>query len=134
MVEVVKTPEEADAILKVRVKTANPSVLATTSAKFLFPSGAGVGVDGPTNRVVASVYNASLGAEFTLERTHPESKKDLVVWTGMFSRSKAFPATNLLGALGSTSALINDSEFDRALQDLARSLVEEAHNNMLLRF
>jgi hypothetical protein len=134
MVEVSGSLEAADAVLRVRVREASTRVLANTPASNLFPSGLGVGLEGPRDRVVATVYNATLGVEFSLERTRPEPRQSRNVWRGLFNRSKAFPGTNQLGAMGTTSALINESEFDRALQEMARSLVTEAHTNMLLRF
>lgn len=56
------------------------------------------------------------------------------IWASGFSRAKGFPATNQLDAFGNTSPLINESEFDRALKDLAESLTGDLHESILAGF
>ena len=41
---------------------------------------------------------------------------------------------NQLGVIGNTSALINDSEFERSLADLAASMMGDLHESMLAMF
>jgi hypothetical protein len=56
------------------------------------------------------------------------------LWSGGFSKSKPFPANNQLGVFGTTSALINESEFDRVLRDLAEGIAADMHESMLAGF
>src|SRR6185312_2812483 len=86
------------------------------------------------NIQIATEYSATLSCDFMLVRPHPAPKQKAVVWTGSFSRSKLFEASNNLGAEGDTSALINESEFDRALSDMASSMMDDVHESMLAMF
>jgi hypothetical protein len=111
---------------------------------------------------VATDYNASLNCEFNLQLVQQwyDPKKygpgklaappptptprpgsleaqratGQVIWSGNFSRTKPFPASNQVGAFGTTSSLINESEFDRALGDLAESMMADLHESMMAMF
>mgnify|MGYP001574673287 CR=1 FL=1 len=105
------------------------SIGAAVAASVLEPAGRG---DGTT--YVASEYQASLTAAFALVRRRATPGKKPMIWTAPFSRLKRFPANNRLDVLGTTSALINESEFDRALGDLAESMMGDVHESMLSMF
>ncbi|MEK6579060.1 MAG: hypothetical protein AABZ55_07515, partial [Bdellovibrionota bacterium] len=83
---------------------------------------------------VAWEYQAALTCQFDLQRTVIAPGKKPVIWTGGFSRSKPYPGSNQLGPPGTTSALINESEFERALSDLAENMMEDVHESMLAMF
>lgn len=83
---------------------------------------------------VAATYRAFLGCHFYLMRRNPPPGKRAMVWNMPFAKDKPYNASNQLGPMGTTSALINESEFDRALSDLAISLMEDVHESMLARF
>ena len=51
-----------------------------------------------------------------------------------FLRGKPFAGNNQLGVQGDTSVLINQSEFERALGDLAVSMMGDLHESMLAMF
>jgi hypothetical protein len=53
-----------------------------------------------------------------------------VVYNDIIRRSETFPATIYLGQLGDTSALINESAFERALDDLSVSVVTDAEESV----
>jgi hypothetical protein len=55
-------------------------------------------------------------------------------WSSHFTRSKPFPASNQLDVPGTTSVQINDSEFERTLAELARSMMADVHESMLSMF
>ena len=84
----------------------------------------------PKNFFVAVEYSASLSVNFSLTRR--EDKK--VIWTSGFGRSKNYPGNNQLGVRGTTSQLINESEFDRSLNEMAEQMMWEVHEAMLARF
>lgn len=143
-VRLVSDKDEADAILTGTVTTAQYALASSTSAKDLNPKNTG-----PSDRQVATLYQASLGCAFALERTRlpkppkklpagvtPESAADFAkhIWSSSFGRSKNFSANTQLGVLGTTAALINDSEFDRALHDLAESMMGDVHESMTALF
>lgn len=131
-IRIVSHEEEADAILSGTVDSASYGVSLTKGAKDLEKgdrlkeSFQGVNV--------ATVYTASLGCSFSLVRRNPVPGKSPNLWSGGFGRSKPFPATNQLDVVGTTSALINETEFDRALGDLAKLILADMHEDMLSQF
>ncbi|MFZ9596367.1 MAG: LPS assembly lipoprotein LptE [Bdellovibrionia bacterium] len=135
-VTLVHHPEEADALLQGSVQTASFGVSASTSVSQLNPLGLGAQL--PTAQFsVATEYMAILACGFSLVKRGPlkQSQSSLgVIWSSSFARSKPFPALNQLDVLGTTSALMNESEFDRALGDLAKSMMDDVHESMLSMF
>jgi hypothetical protein len=127
-VVVVSNKEDADAILKGFVNIASYAADAS----------AAVGqIPGLPNNLfaesllVASEYVATLSCSFVLERTRPSPGQRKVVWTSGFSRTTPFNASNQVGVIGSTSALLNESEFDRQLATMSQSMSEDVHESML---
>jgi hypothetical protein len=84
--------------------------------------------------IVATEFQALLNCSFKLVLTHPAPDKKSDLWSSTFSRAKTFPANNQLGNFGTTSSLINESEFDRALADMARNMMADVHESMLAMF
>ena len=76
-------------------------------------------------------YVAVLGCDFTLRTIEGRGVPVEVLWKGGLSRSKPFPANNQLWSLGSTSALINESELERSLGDVAEQMGRDAVQSML---
>lgn len=126
-IRLARTPEGADAILSGSVSRAEYAILAATTENALLPES----IKGRISVQVATVYQASLACEFTLHRRSAEAPS---LWSSSFSRTKPFSAQNQLGTLGRTSALINESEFERALQDLTETMVADVHESMLAGF
>jgi hypothetical protein len=127
-VRIVSNKEDADAILRGYVNIA--SYAADVSA----PVNSGLGL--PNNLaaeslLVATEYVATLSCSFVLERTHPEGGQKKVVWTSGFTRTTPFGGSNQVGVYGTTSALLNESEFDRALGEMSVSVSEDMHESML---
>jgi len=139
-VTLVYSPEAADAVLKGSVGEADYIATAANPAYTLqgnYPPGAGVaGVNTNfgNNPLIAQYYAATLACGFTLERVHPSPMQKKIVWSAGFTRSKPFPANNQVGTLGTTSALINQSEFLRAISDVANSVAADMHESMLAMF
>ena len=131
ILSLVPRAEEADAVLESAVQRAAYSPSGTTTTTNLFPAGKVPGITGSPNVLVATEFSAILSCQFKLTRRGPSSK---VLWAGSVSRSKLFPANNQLGAFGSTSALINESEFERALKDLSALVVSEMHESLRISF
>lgn len=139
-IRVVQDPEIADAVLTGKISQADAVVTSTTSAGQLNP----INILSPTSNslqqyefgsiYVAASYNAVLTCSFTLVRRNPGPKQKPVVWSGSFTRSSPYPATNQLGALGTTSALINDSEFDRTVLQVAHDMTIDVREAMVDRF
>ena len=125
-VKLVRSAEDADAVIKGTVASAEYTSSALTTASQLAPIGTG-----PSNILVASQYNALLTCTFDLYRAKKDGTHGDYLWGSQFSRTKFFPANTQLGTLGTTSALINDSEFDRTLSDLAESMMSDVHESML---
>jgi hypothetical protein len=127
-VKLVLDPTKADAILRGTVTEASFSASDPVSVDTLRPE-----KTGPDSVTVASFYLASLHCSFFMERMQTQ-KHDSNVWGAGFSRRKTFPGNTQLGVLGTTSALINESEFDRALSDLATSMMADVHESLMVIF
>jgi hypothetical protein len=78
------------------------------------------------NIQIAKSYNVNLRVKFTLAKVYPPK----VLWEDVLSRTKSFPATIYLGPTGSTSALINESVYERVLSELSVSLVTDAEESI----
>ncbi|MGE0615162.1 MAG: LPS assembly lipoprotein LptE [Bacteriovoracia bacterium] len=128
-VKIVHNREDADAILTGIVEAAAYNAAAGTNVRNL-PGASPTFQAQPVPIDVASVYGANLACTFALSRT----KNDERLWGSGFSRSRTFPANNQLGVLGTTSALINDSEFDRAISELADEIAGDVHESMFSMF
>lgn len=127
-VQIVRNEKDADAILRGSVSGADSVPGASIPANRLKPV-----ESGPSNVFVAIEYMATLSCEFKLLRA-VDGKPGKMIWNSGFSRSHAYPGNNQLGVAGATSQLINESEFDRVLGDLARMMMDELHESMLAMF
>lgn len=143
-VRLVEKPELADAILEGQVMAANYKSSSATSADNIYPK------ERKTIAIsVATEYVASVTCAFKLKRTKQSipalakrktlsaadlAKLELPIWESAFSRDKRFPGNNQKGEFGTTSALINESEFDRALGDIAHGMMQDVHESMLAMF
>lgn len=134
-VVLVSRPEDADAVLKGNVTFAFFGPSAQTTANQLYPIQLQPQSGDPLASVlVATEYTATLSCSFTLVRPNPGPSQRSLVWSSSFTRAKPFNASNQLGTQGDTSALINQSEFERSLSDLATSMMGDVHENMLAMF
>ncbi len=132
----VQNRADADAILQGVVSEATYVKSATTTADQLFPTARLLGtIKRPSaNLQVATEYSARLSTQFSLRLTRPRLGEKEEIWAGSFAKAQAFPANNQLSVYGTTGHLINESEFDRTLKDLAESLVYNLHESMLALF
>lgn len=133
-VKIVGRPEDADAILRGYVNLANyvadaSSPQSGTTLPYPLPNNIAA-----ESVLVASEYVATLGCSFSLERVDPGPGQRKILWTSGFSRTAPFGASNTLGTQGSTSSLINESEFERTLTSLASSMSRDMHESMLAMF
>jgi hypothetical protein len=137
-VVLVNRADDADAELSGSVGAAGYGMSAAVNANQLlgFPRNGGALGQGDQRSTIqiAYEYSASLTCTFSLTRVHHEPGRKDAIWGAGFSRNKLFNAANQLGPQGDTSALINESEFDRALSDLAASMMDDVHESMLAMF
>jgi hypothetical protein len=133
-VVIVRSQSEADALLQgIVVGASYTGSGARTSVSGLNPLPLGERL--PTKDfTINTEYTAFLTCNFLLRRVRPVQGKPDNIWSSTFTRSEPFPASNQLDIPGTTSALINESEFDRALSDLARSMMSDLHESMLAMF
>lgn len=127
-VKVVRNIDHADAILTGRVTAADLSTGAAIGTHRLQPLDTGTG-----NVSVAAVYEVHLQCSFNLAVLDEEGKESSL-WGEDFERTKSFASSTQMGSLGTTSALINESKFDRALQELAELMMADVHESMLAAF
>lgn len=142
-VKLVHSEKDADAVLIAIVNSADYISISSTAGSNLEPK---TQSEPLKNLAVASVYSARLDCGFSLESSSPTSlapssapssadpSSKTKEWTASFSRSKSFPANNQVGVPGTTSAIINDSEFDRAIADLAESMMIDVHESLISMF
>ncbi len=131
--KLVQNSDDADAILQSEILAATYGPTTTTPASGLNPATSGRGQD---KVLTALQYGATLSCRFDLKlknklKNDPTTKK---LWSSQFARQKTFSANNQVGVLGTTSALINESEFGRALGDLAESLADDVYESLLSLF
>lgn len=149
---VVQSVADADAVLDGSVIGSSYIMSAATSVAGLSPSSAAqslikLGQANGTNIgsfPIAMEYNATLVCGFYLHsipRKEHKTQDGIVTpevkpyaWSSSFTRTKTFPASNQLDVPGTTSALINDSEFERALGDLSRQMMIDVNESMLSMF
>lgn len=131
LVRVTDNKAEADAVVLGTIEKADYGTYLTTSVDQLEPSSAAVG----NKRIIASHYNATLTASFGLYRYNPKKGIDpKMLWSTGLSRSKVFVGNNRLGVLGTTSALHNESSYQRAIRDLSDELASDFNESMLALF
>jgi hypothetical protein len=124
--KIVNNEASADAVLSASVTRAEFESSGQTSAEKLEPY-----LNKELNTyAVSSEYTATLDCVFALRKT--KTLKEL--WGSNFTRAMKFPANNQLGPYGTTSSLINESEFDRALSVMADSMMDDVHEFMLAQF
>jgi hypothetical protein len=139
-VRIVQRLEDADAVLSGEVESASYRAGGTTKAEKLFPYHLNSDLvtkneDLDLARIaVATQYRATLATQFVLRKRAPGGGKGQELWAGSFTRSLSFPATNQLGIYGNTSPLINESEFERALREIARNMMRDLNESMSSRF
>ncbi len=121
-IKLVDKMDSADATITATVNEAMYSPLAVTTVDKIANAGS---VDGPNTVQIASSYQVNLRVQFVLA---DKFKKGL--WTDSISRNKSFAASNYLGSLGNTSALINEGEFERTLNDLAVGIATDAEESI----
>lgn len=120
-VRIVDKADQADAVMKASVEDASYSPGAPTTADQIAPL-----LAGKKEVQVAKTYNVNLRVSFSFVQVHP----DKLLWGDQLSRTKSFEASTYIGARGSTSALINESEFERTLADLSVSIVTDAEESI----
>ncbi len=121
-VRVIDEPGQADSIISATVNEAIYVPLAVTTADKIASDGV---VQGPRSVQIASSYQVTLKASFELKRKNGTS-----LWRDDLVRMKSFPASNYLGALGSTSSLINEGEFERVLNELSVNISTDAEESI----
>ncbi len=120
-VRIVDQRSLADGEIRATVLTATYSPAGITTADQLAPV-----QTGPSNIQIASAYNVNLSISFEMEVLR--NKK--ILWRDSLARQKSFSASTYLGALGTTSALINESDFERTLGELSSGIVMDAEESM----
>jgi hypothetical protein len=120
-VRIVDQKSQADGEIRATILNAMYTPAGITTADQLAPV-----QTGPSNVQIASAYNVNLNISFEMESL--KTKK--ILWSDSFVRQKSFSASTYLGALGTTSALINESDFERTLGELSSGIVMDAEESM----
>ena len=127
-VKLVDSIDVADAVLESSVERATYTPSATTSASSIYPD-----TIAAIEITVATEYQADFMCSFRLRR----QKKGVAsedVWGSSFTRTRRFAGNNQKIEYGTTSGLINESEFDRTLKEVAHGMMADVHQAMVARF
>ena len=93
-IQLVTSPEDADAILSGTVSNADSTIAGTGAAPSLNPAALGTSLPvlQPSFQTIyiATLYNAVLGVSFSLTRRNPKPGQKATVWSGSFSRTGIF--------------------------------------------
>jgi len=127
-VKLVDSIEQADAVLESSVERASYTPSATTSAASVFPAPVAA-----IEITVATEYQADVVCTFQLRRQRKGVAAE-AVWGSQFSRARRFAGNNQKVEYGTTSGLINESEFDRTLREVAHGMMADVHEAMVARF
>ncbi len=123
-VRVVSEPTAADAIVQGAIDSISSSIGPRSTVPTLTtdPQAATI-----SDMLVATEYQVSAALTVTLV----DQKSKSVLWSQGFSGNKFYPGNNRFGLVGNTSALINDSQQQLALQDIAQILASDVYDTML---
>jgi hypothetical protein len=124
-VRIVDKKSDADATFSATVIDASYTPAAITTGDQITADG-GTTYSKLSSVQIAKSYNVNLSVQFRLDQEHPAK----LLWGDQINRGQSFPATVYIGALGSTSALINESDFERALGELATAIVTDAEESV----
>ncbi|MEW6056540.1 MAG: LPS assembly lipoprotein LptE [Bdellovibrionota bacterium] len=126
-VRIASNEENSDAVIESSLDAVGSSIGPTTTVDRLSQDPAARAFN---DYVIASEYSAS--ATITVSLVRKQDKR--VLWTRAFSESKTYPANNRFGLVGSTSALINSSQEQLALNEIAQVLASDAYDTMFEAF
>ena len=126
--KIVSNELDADAVVSGSVATASSAVGGSTTVPAITKDK--VALATLEDYVIATDYTAS--ASIIVNLTRKVDGK--VLWSQTLNRSKSYPGNNRYGLQGTTSVLINSSQEQFALIEIARFLASDAYENMLEAF
>lgn len=126
-VQIVTSKSEADAVVEGVIGSVGASVLSATTVPQITkdPTAAQL-----SDIAIASEYNASATLTITLTRTRDQK----ALWNKTFSGNKIYPGNIRFGFPGTTSVLINDSQQQLALAEIANSIASDTYDFMFEAF
>jgi hypothetical protein len=127
-VKLVQDEKEADAVLEGRILIAQYRAIVRTTSGAIYPSSVSVG-----RAQIATEYEASLECEFVLKRGGGVVDVE-PLFNQTFSNQRRFAGSNQKASYGTTSPLVNESEFGRALGELSTSMMRDVQESLLSRF
>jgi hypothetical protein len=83
-----------------------------------------------SDTVIATEYVSTAVVNMTLIRR----KDSTTLWSQSFNQRKPYPSSNRFGLPGTTSMLINDSQHQMALAEIAKNMANDIYDNMLEAF
>ncbi len=131
-IKIVYNRDDADAVIFGSVRSAEISAYSDTYIFNLSPAGLGELVT--PGKDLISTYEGSLTCSFRMNRAYNQNSKSAEIWSGAFTSKKPFATSARLGPQGVTTALINETEFDRAILELSDRIADDMHESMLAMF
>ena len=135
-IRIVDRMDDADGWVSGSVDTATQAIASLTPLTATTqPNVPTISTTSPFNQIPVGTSNlATLSCTFILTKIDSITHAKKVLWSSAFARQRTFPTNNQIGVLGTTSALINESEFDRTLKDIAERMMEDVNESMLAMF
>ncbi len=125
--KLVSDSEKADAYVLGVINTVTSSINSSVQVPNIAQDDPRADTDIMKDTIIATEYVAFADLKVSLIRT--DNKQ--VLWTQAFTQRKLYPANNRFGELGVTSMLINRSQEQMAVQEMASNLANDIYENML---
>ncbi|MBI2606061.1 MAG: hypothetical protein HYW49_08280 [Deltaproteobacteria bacterium] len=126
-VRVVSRPEDADAVVDAVLDSVSASISSSTTVPSLT---ADIAATDLSDMVIATEYVAKANVTVNLVRRSDGTQ----LISQSFDRVKVFPGNNRFGLPGTTSVLINDSQQQLALNEIAQVIASDAYDTILEAF
>ena len=125
--KVVSSEADADAVLEATIESVDTTISSATTVPSLTTEKEASEL---SDMVIATEYAASASVSVRLQRTRDK----VILISQNMARTKIYPSNNRFGLSGTTSVLINESQQQLALNEIAAVIAGDAYDTMLESF
>lgn len=129
--KVVNDSKSADLVVNAAIENIASTISSSTNVPTLTQDK--IASQTLSDMVVATEYaaTATVSVQLTKGENNHNPKVPAVLLVQNFTRQKIYPANTQFGLPGTTSVLINDSQFQMALNEIATGISADAYDTML---
>ncbi len=129
--KVVNDSKQADIVVNATIESIASNVSSSTNVPTLTQDK--LASQTISDMVIATEYaaTATVSVQLTKGEASTNPKLPPILLVQNFSRVKIYPGNSQFGLPGSTSVLINDSQFQMALNEIAQGIAADAYDTML---